>query len=88
MEAAGLHPRALQNRPELGPVEEELQRAFNILGSRRTGEFGKNPIQLSEIRSYVELFGSPQMPMWMFVELLGRMDKALRNLADGNKSSS
>lgn len=86
MAANGLRPKALESRPELGVIEEELVMAFNILGSRRVGgEFGtKSPIQLSEIQAYVGLFGKPQMPMWMFVEILGRMDKTLRELPSGD----
>lgn len=84
LEAAGMRPQALRDEPELGPVEDEVVHAFNVLGSRRTHGLDRNPIQLSEIVAFTEIFGQPAMPMWMFVRLIGEMDTTFRSLASGD----
>lgn len=54
--------------------ERELVLAYNQLTIRRQMGFTAGPIPLSEIESFVRLYGPPQMPMDIFVELLGVMD--------------
>lgn len=67
-------PTALLDAPVAYGLEKELVLAYNFLAGRRSMGFSANPIPLSEIKSYIEIFGVPQMPMDIFIDLLGLMD--------------
>ena len=47
--------------------------------------FAANPISLSEIESYIRLFGTPAMPIDIFVDLLGVMDNEYLKKLNGNR---
>lgn len=49
---------------------------------------GLNPIQLSEIVAYFQLYGEPEMDRHMFIELLGVMDTKFLELEHGNASGN
>lgn len=46
-----------------------------------------NPIQLSEIRAYIDLYGEPSMGVVIFEELIAVMDEHVKGF-NGNDSSS
>lgn len=46
-----------------------------------------NPIQLSEIWSFINLFGLPTVSIDTFVEMIGVMDTKYLELANGDKST-
>lgn len=48
--------------------------AFNELTCRRVIGMAPSPIQLTEIEAFIRLYGPPQMPLDIFVELLREMD--------------
>lgn len=73
-QATGKTPQALIDAPVAYGLERELTLAYNFLAARRSVGFSANPIPLSEIHSYVEIFGPPPMPMSVFIDLLGIMD--------------
>lgn len=82
----GITPQALQNEPELDVTTGEIASAYNLLAARRSYGSGPNPIQLSEILAYVEIFGCPVVGMEAFVELIGVTDvKYLETVDHGNK---
>ena len=49
---------------------------------------GLNPIQLSEILAYIQLYGPPAMELSMFIELLGVTDTKFLDLENGNVASN
>lgn len=84
----GNTPKALLDAPALHGVCKELSTAYNILASRRTAGFTANPIQLSEIFSFIQLYGQPSLPIDMFISLIGTMDMKFLELSNGNKPTS
>lgn len=72
----GRTPPALANAPVLSGLTLELVSAFDILSERRNNGVAQNPIQLSEIAAFVNLFGPPSVPISVFVHLIGVMDLA------------
>lgn len=69
-------------------MAQELVTAYNVLASRRTAGFGMNPIPLSEIKSFIDLFGWPSMELMSFIELIGVMDIKFLELSNGDKPTS
>lgn len=69
-------------------AEKEIARAYNILDSRRTVGLSANPIQLSEILAFIQLFGRPSMELDTFVDLIGIVDDKYLELQSGDNSSS
>jgi hypothetical protein len=69
-----MDPLALKNRPPCYGWMGEYLKAFNVLSSSRQYGMGPNPIQLTEILAYIELFGtSDKMSLIQYVL---RMDEA------------
>ena len=76
-------PRALQTKPVVEQDMMELISAFNLLSSRRTGSgFSVNPISLTDIGMYVQLFGIPWCGLEFFVRLMVQMDKLVLKKAN------
>lgn len=73
-QASGKTLDALNEVPVTYGLERELVLAYNFLASRRSVGFTANPIPLTEIQSYIQIFGPPIMPMDVFIDLLGMMD--------------
>lgn len=71
-------PGALRERPVLDATCSEMVEAFRILSRHRTVGFEVNPIQLSEIRAFIEIYGEPSMTVPIFIELLSLMDEHVR----------
>lgn len=62
--------------------------AYNILASRRTAGMSLNPIQLSEINAFIQIYGKPTLPVDMFIELIGVMDTRFLELNGGQSGNS
>lgn len=69
-------------------LAKEMTFAYNVLASRRTSGMAPNPIQLSEILAFMELYGRPSISIDVFVELLGVMDTKYLELKSGDRPSS
>lgn len=83
----GIIPPALLNRPTLEDGDEEYVTAFMMLNTRRSSGMGPNPISLTEILAYVQLYevNEPET----FVRVMVEMDVVLMGeLADDHKRSS
>lgn len=74
MEATGAVVPALDSAPVVPSYLEEIIWAFELLSSRRTAGFGRNPIPLTDIHGYLQLFGEPALPRDIFVEHILAMD--------------
>jgi hypothetical protein len=74
-EATGKAPPALERRPGIFGLAKEIVEAYNVLAGKRTAGMIPNPIQLSEIVAYVQLYGEPSIPMTIFVQLLTVVDE-------------
>jgi len=72
-------PGALRERPQLEGTCAEMVVAFRILNRHRTIGFEVNPIQLSEISAFIDIYGEPSMGVELFEELLVVMDEHVRN---------
>lgn len=84
---AGITPRALLEEPAVEGLAAEICWSYNILAKRRTSGVAPNPIQLSEIRAFIDLYGMPSCGIEVFEALIWAMDvKELESY--GNKSSS
>jgi hypothetical protein len=80
---------ALQKKPKLDPICEEVGAAFVVLSSRRQWGLSPNPVPLSEILAYIDLFGVPAVGVETFALLIGIMDsKALEIINRDNAVSS
>jgi len=77
-------PQALLDKPVLFGTAAELAQAYNILASRRTSGMVPNPINLSEILAFVQIYGRPTIAIETFVELIGTMDMKYLELFSGN----
>lgn len=74
--------------PKLIGYAVEIAVAYDILGAHRTSGMSPNPIQLSEILSYIELYGRPSPPVALLVNMLSSMDlKYLELISNANNSS-
>ena len=82
--ATGVTPKALLDAPSLHGVTKEVSKAYNILAARRTAGFTANPIQLSEIKAFIELYGPPSIPIDLFISLIGSMDMKFLELSNGD----
>lgn len=85
---SGRTPQALADAPKLYGLGREIVYAFNKLAQRRTCGMSANPIPLSEIHAYIQLFGEPSCSIDLFEEMIGLMDKAEMELASGNATSN
>lgn len=60
---------------------EEVVEAFRLLNLTRTGNgFGPNPLNLAEIKAFIDLYGLPLLPIDIFVSLLLTMDRKYLDL--------
>jgi len=87
-------PKALADEPQLDTTAEELAKAYGILSTKRTIGFAPNPIQLSEIKAFIELYGEPSVGYTIFEEIIRVMDgadlefmAAKTKVSEGNGSS-
>lgn len=81
----GKTPLALQNKPILDGLAAEVANAYNTLASRRTSGMAPNPIALSEISAWVQIFGHPTVALTTFIDLIGVVDQKFLELAsNGN----
>ncbi len=87
-EATGKTPQALLDAPLMFGLAREITDAYNILASRRTFGMAPNPIQLSDIMAFIQVFGPPTVGLDLFVELLGVMDIKYLELSHGDKPTS
>lgn len=83
----GLTPQALIDEPKLYGYSTEVANAYNFLASRRTVGMAPNPIQLSEILAYIQVYGQPQLPVDIFMDLLSTMDSKYLEKRSGNSTS-
>jgi hypothetical protein len=83
-QATGVTPSALLSEPKLAGICTEVVQAYNVLAARRTSGLTVNPIQLSEIKAYLEVYGDPCVPVDVFVNLIGVMDLQYMELTNGN----
>lgn len=77
-------PKALLDKPVLFGTAAELAQAYNILASRRTSGMSPNPINLSEILAFTQIYGRPTIAIELFIELIGIMDMKYLELFSGN----
>ena len=73
-QATGQTPAALLDAPIAFGYERELVLAFNFLSDRRPVGMIANAIPLTEIQSYIQMFGEPDIPRDVFIDLLQEMD--------------
>jgi hypothetical protein len=65
---------ALAKKPVLSSTCTEILSAYRILDRHRSVGFDRNPIQLSEIVAFYQLYGLPSMGHEMFEELIAMVD--------------
>jgi hypothetical protein len=82
----GKTPQALLDKPVLYGVASEIAQAYNVLASRRTSGMMPNPINLSEILAFIQIYGHPNISIDRFVELIGVADMQYLELFSGNRS--
>lgn len=73
-EQTGVTPEAIESYPLVPDIFHEYCSAFTVLSSRRTVGMALNPISLADIKAYVDLFGTPNYGIEIFVEMIGKMD--------------
>lgn len=84
MESKGIDPPALERRPDVPSYLLEYLEAFYFLSSRRTVGFSsENPISMSDISSYLEMY--PTDNRHLFVFLVGEMDSEYLQKRYGKK---
>lgn len=66
-------PPAILNKPELPLYLSEVWRAFWILNSSRQSGFSIQPIQLSEIKAYFDIYGKVE-DIDAFIEYIKHLD--------------
>ncbi len=66
--------KAIETYPSVPEVFQEYCTAFVLLSSRRTVGIGPNPITLTDIKSYIDLYGVPNYGVSAFVEMISKMD--------------
>lgn len=86
----GITPKALLNAPNLHGSAKEVANAYRIMAKGRSAGFAANPIPLSEIVAFTQLFGPPSVPIDVLVTLVEKMDDKYLELVnkDGNKPAS
>jgi len=83
-EDTGVTPDALLKMPRIFGAASDVVDAYKVLSRTRSAGMVPNPIQLSEILAYFELFGKPCLPVDMFIDLIGVMDSKYLELSSGN----
>lgn len=68
-----MSPPALEKKPELHEWMREYLSAFYILNSTRQYGFGPNPITLTEMSAYLQLYGASDPES--FIEYVLKMDE-------------
>jgi len=82
-----MSPPALEKKPELYDWMREYLSAFYTLNNTRQYGFGPNPITLTEMSAYLQLYGASDPES--FIEYLMKMDEAfLRVKAEIQKNKS
>lgn len=74
LESSGVSPKALENRPELHDWMKEYLYAFRKLNRTRPMGMGVNPISLTEIKAYLDLYGASDQEA--FIDYILEMDAA------------
>lgn len=88
-EATGRTPKALESAPTIRlAILQEVLTAYNMLASRRTIGMAANPIQLSEIKAYIDIYGPPSIAVDLFIDLVGLMDIKYLELSHGHSPTS
>lgn len=72
LESKGLNPAALESKPTVYDWMQEYILGFDILSSRRSVGFSVNPISMSDILSYIQIFGCSDIDL--FVKFIILMD--------------
>lgn len=85
----GAEPKALSNRVEVSPVLSFYYEAFIVLSSSRTVGMATNPIPLSEMLAYCDLYGLDGDERHDFVYLIQSLDREYLNwVMDQSKKKS
>lgn len=79
----GVEPLALLNRPDLPDYLLEYINAFDLLTTRRSVGLAVNPISLSEIAKYIEIFGCTE-PDVFFLHII-KMDLEFMKMVTESK---
>lgn len=74
MESSGVSPKALESKPDLHDWMKEYLYAFRKLNRTRQQGMGPSPISLTEIKAYLDLYGSSDQEA--FIEYILQMDAA------------
>lgn len=74
LEDSGMSPKALENKPEIHTWMIEYIDAFEVLNQTRSYGMAPNPISLTEILAYLQLYGSSDAAS--FVKYILAMDEA------------
>lgn len=84
LEDKGLNPQALNSKPILNDWMQEYIIAFDILSSRRSIGFSLNPISMSDILAYIQIYSTNDIDS--FVKFIIIMDSTfLSYMAKSNK---
>lgn len=84
----GNTPKALQDQPKVYGLVKEVVDAFQILHRHRSAGMAPNPIQLSEVVAYINLYGPPSTDIDLFLSLITVVDNVYLERYSGNKSPS
>jgi len=74
-ERDGIEPKALASRVEVSPALSFYYEAFITLSASRTVGMSANPISLSEMLAYCDLYGLYGEERHDFVRLIQEMDR-------------
>lgn len=81
-----VEPTALENQPSLPGWLAEYYKAFRILSTRRHRSMdGLQPISLTDVLAYVEMFGTIDDDLDTFVGHVIRMDSTFLKFVASNK---
>ena len=66
LEDSGKRAKALESKPEIEEEMKEYVEAFAILSSQRSVGMGPNPISLTDILSYLQIYGATCIEEFMY----------------------
>lgn len=66
LEDAGKRVKALESKPDIEDDMKEYIEAFGILSTQRSVGMGPNPISLTDILAYLQIYGATCIEDFMF----------------------
>ena len=82
-------PVAMRDKPQLREEHADYWQAFLELSGSRTAGFGPEPIQITSVMAWCQLYGVPQERWMSFWRVLRAVDAAyLKATADKEKAAS